>query len=460
LNIVPGDDLWSIAEAHKIPLALLESENPQIVDFNSIVPGEVINLPLATGIKHVVVEGDTLYNLAIEYNVDFACLEAANKQIPNPDYITPGQVINIPNNCPPFQVIQLPPTTSRISLVGKSSVLSSETSKPTLSLPSIVSTSTGFITITSTPTLTSVTSISGSEVTVTLSSGAVGGTGSSAVGGGSSLSSGAGGGSAITSGAGDGSAINSSPTNSAALITSEIIIQGSAYTLGPIPQTITLADNQTLVIGPTGIIIGSSTFALPTITGSAETVITLNGETLTLGNFPAPPVTSSNGTALSTITTPQILSTPEVVVIDGSSYTLGPLPSTIVDNGTTFVIGGDGGGVTVGSITFTDFPTGTATLVSGSIVITVGPAPSITLATGDPAIIGLQPQATQVVQAVAAAAAEVGSYVSLTEDSASAAAKLEDVIASASSCKSLISFFLTGLTVYSIRFICLCCWGN
>src|SRR5215469_13687985 len=64
-----------------IPLSLLDAENPQIPDFDLIYPGEVINLPLHPGGQHIVVEGDTLYNLAIAYNVDLTCLEDGNPQI-------------------------------------------------------------------------------------------------------------------------------------------------------------------------------------------------------------------------------------------------------------------------------------------------------------------------------------------------------------------------------------------
>ncbi len=45
---------------------------------------------------HTVVSGDTMWKLAVRYEVGLSEIKAANPQIANPDLIYPGQVLNIP----------------------------------------------------------------------------------------------------------------------------------------------------------------------------------------------------------------------------------------------------------------------------------------------------------------------------------------------------------------------------
>lgn len=46
---------------------------------------------------YTVVKGDTLWKIAVKFQIGVSELIAANKQIKNPNLIYPGQVINIPN---------------------------------------------------------------------------------------------------------------------------------------------------------------------------------------------------------------------------------------------------------------------------------------------------------------------------------------------------------------------------
>ena len=46
---------------------------------------------------HTVVSGDTMWKIAVKYKVGLSEIIAANKQIPNPELIYPGQVLNIPS---------------------------------------------------------------------------------------------------------------------------------------------------------------------------------------------------------------------------------------------------------------------------------------------------------------------------------------------------------------------------
>ena len=50
----------------------------------------------AADLQHTVVPGDTMWKLAVKYQVGTSEIIAANPQIANPNLIYPGQVLNIP----------------------------------------------------------------------------------------------------------------------------------------------------------------------------------------------------------------------------------------------------------------------------------------------------------------------------------------------------------------------------
>ena len=50
----------------------------------------------AAAATHTVVRGDTMWKIAVRYEVGLSEIKAANPQIANPDLIYPGQVLNIP----------------------------------------------------------------------------------------------------------------------------------------------------------------------------------------------------------------------------------------------------------------------------------------------------------------------------------------------------------------------------
>lgn len=58
-----------------------------------LIPVLLIN---ASAVTHTVVSGDTLWKLAVKYEVGISELKSANPQIQNFDLIYPGQAINIP----------------------------------------------------------------------------------------------------------------------------------------------------------------------------------------------------------------------------------------------------------------------------------------------------------------------------------------------------------------------------
>jgi GH25 family lysozyme M1 (1,4-beta-N-acetylmuramidase)/LysM repeat protein len=100
-----GDTLSGIAVQFGVDLNALISLNG-IANPNSIHPGQVLNLPVASaaapvavsqsaGVTQCVVEsGDTLSGIAAQFGVSLSQLIAANPGI-NPDLIHPGQVLNL-----------------------------------------------------------------------------------------------------------------------------------------------------------------------------------------------------------------------------------------------------------------------------------------------------------------------------------------------------------------------------
>lgn len=50
----------------------------------------------AAGATHTVVKGESMWKIAVKYQVGLSEIKSANPQIKNPDLIYPGQIINIP----------------------------------------------------------------------------------------------------------------------------------------------------------------------------------------------------------------------------------------------------------------------------------------------------------------------------------------------------------------------------
>ena len=105
-TVVAGDTLSAIASKNNIPLDKLEAANPQITNPASIVPGQVINLSSSSSSssssaspasgKYTVVQGDNLTSIAGKLNITLSALEAANPSIKDFNSIVPGQVLNTP----------------------------------------------------------------------------------------------------------------------------------------------------------------------------------------------------------------------------------------------------------------------------------------------------------------------------------------------------------------------------
>lgn len=106
-RVQSGDTLSAIAEKFNVSLSAVEAANPQIIDPNKIFPNELIHIPASHASAHdpapipphvatyIVQPGDTMSGIAAAHNISLAVFEAANPQVPNPDIIHPGEVLNI-----------------------------------------------------------------------------------------------------------------------------------------------------------------------------------------------------------------------------------------------------------------------------------------------------------------------------------------------------------------------------
>ena len=63
---------------------------------SALLAGTLTVSGLAAGLTHTVVRGDTMWKLAVQYQVGTGEIIAANPQVKDPNLIYPGQVLNIP----------------------------------------------------------------------------------------------------------------------------------------------------------------------------------------------------------------------------------------------------------------------------------------------------------------------------------------------------------------------------
>ena len=61
----------------------------------ALLLSSALTLP-ASALSHTVVKGDTMWKLAVKYEVGTREIIDANPQVQNPDLIYPGQVLTIP----------------------------------------------------------------------------------------------------------------------------------------------------------------------------------------------------------------------------------------------------------------------------------------------------------------------------------------------------------------------------
>ena len=99
-----GDWIYALARRFGVSVAALLAANPG-VNPNLLYPGQVLNVPSGTtppndppapsGNTYTVQPGDTLFTIAVRFKTTTMALQIANK-LANPNFISPGQVLTIP----------------------------------------------------------------------------------------------------------------------------------------------------------------------------------------------------------------------------------------------------------------------------------------------------------------------------------------------------------------------------
>lgn len=99
----PGDSLFTIARRFGLTVPLLLAVNPQIVDPDIVSVNQVINLlvtpplpPQRNTAQFYVSVGETLLSISRRTGVSLQAIIAANPQIADPNFISVGQIINVP----------------------------------------------------------------------------------------------------------------------------------------------------------------------------------------------------------------------------------------------------------------------------------------------------------------------------------------------------------------------------
>ncbi len=94
------DNINTIAYRFGVTIANLQAANPTLYS-QPVYPGmiltipgyETIDLPPEGYVEYVIQPGDTLYNIASRFNLDYRRVVSHNPQIVNPNAIWPGQII-------------------------------------------------------------------------------------------------------------------------------------------------------------------------------------------------------------------------------------------------------------------------------------------------------------------------------------------------------------------------------
>lgn len=67
-----------------------------ILLFSALLSVILFTVPVSAAVSHTVVRGDTMWRLAVKYEVGLSEIRSANPQISDPDLIYPGQTLTIP----------------------------------------------------------------------------------------------------------------------------------------------------------------------------------------------------------------------------------------------------------------------------------------------------------------------------------------------------------------------------
>jgi spore coat assembly protein SafA len=122
----PGDTMFLIARRFNVNLQLLIRANPQVPNPALIFPGQILCIPVnvpacPNGFIYTVRPGDTMFLIAMRFNISLSSLIAANPQIMNPALIFPGQNLCVPvsQTCPGGFVYIVQPWDTLFSIANR-----------------------------------------------------------------------------------------------------------------------------------------------------------------------------------------------------------------------------------------------------------------------------------------------------------------------------------------------------
>ncbi|KAG4444217.1 hypothetical protein IFR05_000314 [Cadophora sp. M221] len=98
-----GDTVYSLSLKYEISVSILENLNDDLSDSNMIVVGQVLRVPAhdpREGFAYTVKPGDTLLKISNEFEQTTESIMDLNAYITDPDFIYPGQTLDIPISIP------------------------------------------------------------------------------------------------------------------------------------------------------------------------------------------------------------------------------------------------------------------------------------------------------------------------------------------------------------------------
>ncbi|WP_010491546.1 M14 family zinc carboxypeptidase [Paenibacillus elgii] len=90
-----GDTIYRVARRYGMNVTALYGANPHLKERSYLYPGQVVHIPVRTTSRYVIQAGDTLWDLALRFNISLAELQAANPDA-DPRRLRIGQSIVLP----------------------------------------------------------------------------------------------------------------------------------------------------------------------------------------------------------------------------------------------------------------------------------------------------------------------------------------------------------------------------
>lgn len=88
--------MTSITLPYKIDMEVQQMKKLFVLILSVAITAVMLVTSVSAATSHTVLRGDTMWKIAVKYEVGLSEIKLANPQIPNPNIIYPGQILNIP----------------------------------------------------------------------------------------------------------------------------------------------------------------------------------------------------------------------------------------------------------------------------------------------------------------------------------------------------------------------------